>query len=471
MPRALALARPALLCFVLASVIAPEARGQPTRRPTAGPDVTLEARPCRPDSAAHREATQALAALSAQIEALAPAADHQPARAALTALLAHPCLRLAELDLEEPPTFDSALALKTFWKEAGEYWLQAYLDYAKPGTEGGGRVVLPGTPRPTLSKETHPGHDLAPLLCSLADADCGVRTRGWAMRAGDALEESGYISDTESEECERKARRERPPRRYAVWRACIDAKVPETMALPLGGLDAPVDGWLVIHGRRGHYEFCDEIRAYDLATGAAYVAQRCDGLIRMWTGEGGDPDAGRVKARAGQVLRENLRETAWMMLITPFAGKRAMRSFQHLFVPKGIEVRRAARDEPRERRFVISSDQTELAWSYVRQGAVMATGTITWPSDHNDTARSHAVRLLEIAEAAFVAGCPRTALPPGLISTAWLGDRPGVSPIDASADELDRAALELAEALERLGQTAHKEPGCQRAPARAPRSR
>jgi hypothetical protein len=473
MPRALALVRPGpsglalalVLTPVLMFVVAPAARGQPARRPTpqaapqAGPrsrprpaagSAASEIRPCRPDSALHREATQALAALGAQIEALAPAADPGPASTALTALLAHPCLRLADLDLAKPPTFDSAVALKDFWKESGADWLQAYLDHAKPGAEGGGKIVVPAAPRPTLSRETHPGHDLTPLLCSLADAACAVRTRGWALRAGDAVEQHDYLSDSDSEECGRKARSERPPRRYEAWRACIEAKIVPIMALPLGGLNAPADGWLVIHGRRGHYEFCDEIRAYDLATGSAYVAQRCDGLIRMWTGEGAVPDAGQVKAQAGQVVRENLRETAWMMLLAPFVGETAARSVHHLYLPDGIELRRSARIEPRSRVRMISSDQTELAWSYVRQGAVMATGTLTWPTDYADTARAHAVRLLEITEAAFAPGCPRAVLPAGLISTARLGDEPGVSPLDASAGELDRTALDLAAALEGL---------------------
>jgi hypothetical protein len=487
MPRALALVRPALLWLVLApvlvsvltSVLAPAARAQPARRseprarPRAQPRAAAgsaapEVRPCRPDSALHREATQALAALGAQIEALAPAADHGPASAALTALLAHPCLRLADLDLATQPAFDSAVALKHFWKESGEDWLQAYLDHAKPGAEGGGKIVLPAAPRPTLSRETHPGHDLTPLLCSLADADCAARTRGWVMRAGDAVEDHDYLSDADSEECARKARSERPPRRYSAWRACIDGKIVPTMALPLGGLNAPADGWLVIHGRRGHYEFCDEIRAYDLATGSAYVAQRCDGLIRMWTGEGAVPDAGQIKAQAGQVVRENLRETAWMMLLAPFAGGTDARSLHHLYLPDGIELRRSARIEPRRRLIMTSSDQTELAWSYVRQGAVMATGTLTWPTDYADTARAHAVRLLEITEAAFAPGCPRAVLPAGLISTARLGDQPEVSPLDASAGELDRTALDLAAALEGLRTNAAAR-GCAPPEIRKPR--
>ena len=31
-------------------------------------------------------------------------------------------------------------------------------------------------------------------------------------------------------------------------------------------------GWLVIRGRRGHYDFCDELHAYDLDSGSMVPA-------------------------------------------------------------------------------------------------------------------------------------------------------------------------------------------------------
>jgi hypothetical protein len=43
-------------------------------------------------------------------------------------------------------------------------------------------------------------------------------------------------------------------------------------------LDAPPFLGIVIRGRRGHYDFCDELGAYDMETGAAYVAKSCSGL-------------------------------------------------------------------------------------------------------------------------------------------------------------------------------------------------
>ncbi len=50
------------------------------------------------------------------------------------------------------------------------------------------------------------------------------------------------------------------------------------IALPLGDVKAPDTGWLVIAGRRGHYEFCDTVRAYDLETGAAFIDDNCSEL-------------------------------------------------------------------------------------------------------------------------------------------------------------------------------------------------
>ena len=67
-------------------------------------------------------------------------------------------------------------------------------------------------------------------------------------------------------------------KRYQKWHACIEELRPRQDALPLGRVRAPMRGFFVVRGRRGHYSFCDEIRAYDLASGAAYVASSCSGV-------------------------------------------------------------------------------------------------------------------------------------------------------------------------------------------------
>nr|WP_128798116.1 hypothetical protein [Corallococcus coralloides] len=51
-----------------------------------------------------------------------------------------------------------------------------------------------------------------------------------------------------------------------------------TSQLELGRIRAPMDGWLVIRGRRGHYSFCDQLDAFHLGTGTLYRSSSCSGL-------------------------------------------------------------------------------------------------------------------------------------------------------------------------------------------------
>src|SRR5262249_55557470 len=111
-----------------------------------------------------------------------------------------------------------------------------------------------------------------------------------------------------------------PNERFRVYRACVESSQRHQWAMPLGRFRSPDSGWLVIRGRRGHYEFCDELSAYDLATGSAYVAQSCTGLE---LGDGGSVDNAKVDAKRkikvtiGNLPLDNLRELAFMMLLAP----------------------------------------------------------------------------------------------------------------------------------------------------------
>ncbi len=109
-------------------------------------------------------------------------------------------------------------------------------------------------------------------------------------------------------------------------------------ALPLGRFRAPDRGWLVIRGRRGHYEFCDELRAYDVETGAAYVAKSCSGLHLR---PGGSVDfeatnaSRKAAVEAGRVDVANLREAVWMILLAPQAQEGYL-SADYFSLPKGM---------------------------------------------------------------------------------------------------------------------------------------
>jgi hypothetical protein len=203
-----------------------------------------------------------------------------------------------------------------------------------------------------------------------------------------------------------------------------------------------------VRGRRGHYSFCDEIRAYDLATGAAYVAQSCSGLALRQDGsvDGAETDAARTaKTRVGRLDVTLLREAAWMMALSNEAQERVLEDGFGWSIPRGIELAAgSSRGEVFGMQWSGSSGQTQLEWQWVARGTRVSSGTLTWPQDYNDAAHDHAVKLLDIAEASFQPGCAPAPLPSRVPATTKAG---GVSPIDASADSLQAAQDELSKAL------------------------
>lgn len=64
----------------------------------------------------------------------------------------------------------------------------------------------------------------------------------------------------------------------AVGKLWVGSRAPKFESFPAGRFRSPKKGWLVVVGRRGHYHFCDTLSAYDLGTGAAYVARSCSQL-------------------------------------------------------------------------------------------------------------------------------------------------------------------------------------------------
>lgn len=411
-------------------------------------------RPCPKDSAAWREARRRIDDLDRRIGKLADAADPRPLGGDLAELLEQPCLSFAA---EHPPSSGiepgSAAALRAFWSDGGKDWIESALSLAP-----GGDVSLAPSMRAVLTRDAHPDHPLADLLCSSHDPDCAAATRGWALRAEAAFTDFAEIDpaadDAPSEKrCREQALAQPEAERYDSWRACVEALAPGHDVIPWPGVRAPKRGWLVVRGRRGHYHFCDEFRIYSLATGAAYVARSCSAL--MLQGNGGVNQARTNAARKPDTLRgtmslDNLREAAWMMRLADHVQRNYRDGYHSYKLPDGIDPMR-----PENRGIAgfgfgsasFSSNQTTLAWAHIVGRRVVASGTLTWPSDYNRAARAHAVELLRIAEASFVAGCPRDR-PPNLRRLA--GAKPGVSRVDADPDELALLQGDLADRVTRL---------------------
>jgi hypothetical protein len=391
---------------------------------------------CDRESAEGMRASAAIRAFATRLEATPPGADPAPLAAAWRELLRDPCLDLARE--QGVPSVTTALAMRAWWDASGEAWLHSIV--------GAGREVLVPAEMPTeLSLESAPAdHALRPLLCPAADAACGRETEGWRIRAEQSFlhhardHRDEPFFEGQRRECLAHARRGDADDRYLAWLRCAITTLPERVTFPIGGLRAPDHGWLVMRGRRGHYQWCEEVRAYDLATGAAYVAEQCGALFRITGGATRPvPPDTAPRATVGRLPVENLREAAWM-IFTSGSLERRRAETQRLEVPEGIE-----------RRFregllgvhgygggtgYAHSGQTRIAWAWVDGASTLMQGDLTWP-DSGEAPEDHADNLLRIAEAALEPGCAPAALPAGLaIGT----QRARVSGVDADPDARQR---------------------------------
>ncbi|MCP3170114.1 hypothetical protein [Myxococcus qinghaiensis] len=388
--------------------------------------------PCPASAPEWTLARERLLALDARLEALADDGDGKPGVSALRELLTSRCFEMSREE-DEPVAEDvPPLGLKAWWKEGGRTWVESYLELGKPGAR---TVVLPPEVRDVLTLETvKPDHRLAGLLCSAKDAACAKQTEAWSGRMAAAflraLERRADKAEAASEAAARKAcvddAKPRPKRwRYTAWRGCEGGTRSFEKVLPVVRLRAPTEGWLVLRGRRGHYAFCDEVRAYHLETGAAWVSRSCSKLALYEDAERiGQVDVETTQANrrpqvtTGALSRELLRELTWVLLLGDevISVERARPLART--VPAGYPI------EWRERPSGITtmagvgggamwfhSGQTQLRWTWFPPGqGEPLTGELTWP-DSADPAENHADALIEELEETLKPGCP-SRLPP-----------------------------------------------------------
>jgi hypothetical protein len=314
-------------------------------------------------------------------------------------------------------------------------------------------VVPPLLPAP-LGPEAE--RAIAPWLCAPDEAACGSRAASYVARA----EASFDLAQRERElfNAARPGRDggcrdlpagfdEDPP--LERWASCVIQGAPWTHRYARRRYRAPERGWLALRGRRGHYEFADEIRVYDLETGSAYAASSTSELVLDGTEVDHDAADRRRKLDvfAGTVVADQVRELAFVLVTLP-AVLPARTNATMLLVPPQLG---AALSRPEPRGSVPpslgpseygSSNQTEIAFSLV--GAEpLARGNFTWP-DSWKAAEDHADRLIEVLEAGLQRGCPPAPLPRGIA----LGANGAVSPIDADPALEAEVFQKLAQALE-----------------------
>jgi hypothetical protein len=414
-----------------AAAVEPEvlAPTPPTDEPKTGPFLT----PCVEGTPEHTAATAKLSDLGQAIRALPIKADPKPLATRLEELLATPCFLVATPWING--TFTSARSLATFWEDGGEAWASAPLTWGRPADR---YLWLAPSVRVALDKESTPTHPLAPLLCSVVKPGvgvlgCGAETRGWQLRAENAFrshanaERASFLDMSPQQDppkshasCIEEAKRAKKGDAFVVFRACMEQTVLRQDALPLGRFQAPKDGWFVLRGRRGHHSWCNELRAYDLATGAAYTVATCGGMFAQ-------PSQGSaLLVEKGKMPVEALREAAWMMMLAGAAEHSVLVSGYGQHIPDDITIRAPESGGSFGLGgFGSSSGRTTLVFQWVRGGKSVVTGTVDWPNAYYGAAE-HATELLAIAEAGFAPGCPPTKLP--------------VIPWDARADKATRVS-------------------------------
>jgi len=441
--------------------------------------------PCRPSSSAHARAKERLERLSERITQLR---DDEPVKSVLDelhALLRSECLLLAS-ETDRVPAPDSSMSLREWWQIGGSHWVDSLLELPRLGsttevwTSSSRRssrvsvtttyVVVPPDPRRTLTAERGATHPLRALLCPANDTGCGAATRGWKARADAAFEahfamqrDAGLSHVDErpatgppatARECTNKSGT--GAQRYRRWRTCLENRRPQRAVLPLGDFKAPTAGWLIVSGRRGHYEFCDTTSAYDLATGAMFTHDSCSALALK---RGGDVDRdatnrARVeRVRAGTVPVENLREAVWMLLLRGEAEHIQMRAE---YYPLPVGMRRSLTvsdggDEYFGRSVSVNTGQTSLTWRWVVPGSEQFAGELTWPGS-DDAAENHAAALLDVAERGLVERCA-PARPP---EASALASPAAVRLNDVEADDIDEMDASYRDAVEKW----RPRPGC-----------
>jgi hypothetical protein len=237
----------------------------------------------------------------------------------------------------------------------------------------------------------------------------------------------------------KEARRKPARSRYKAWRVCLasnpGARNVQTV-LPLGRIRAPTDGWLVIRGRRGHYDFCDQLDAYHLATGTTYRSSSCSGLALKSDGkvDGVATNAARQSSvRVGRVSPERIRELLWMLLMEPEVNDRVQVEAVRVPVPKGLRVEWPTTEDGILGGVVGgvfggSTAQTRLGWKWFPpEGTEPLSDTFTYPYSWA-AGEDHSNVLMTEAEATFQDGCPALPVP---VRELDFTREPGVNRVDA----------------------------------------
>ena len=352
-----------------------------------------------------------------------------------------------------------AWSVAKWWEEGGHTFFRAALERANV------LQFAPSIPKLVAAELLSAGDPLHAIVCASSSATCDPLAQGAALDVGREVQRVSLLralprgtrapqeGPATPEACAEDIRKEPPNERLSRFAACVDQLVVRRPVLPEARYRSP-KGWLVLRGRRGHYSFCDEVRAYDLETGAAYVASRCSGLVLQNNGvvdQNATSAAGAVKTQVGTISVDALRRLA-LALWLKGAVHEGARPYAAFPLPAAVPM-----PDPKSG-FSFGfgsgggwghSGQTRIHFEVVDGASTVLSGQFHWP-DAYEIGEQVADDLVVSAEATLQEGCPKVALPSALVTPRSSG---GVSAIDASPDALRKSSDELSAALAGLQKT------------------
>lgn len=401
---------------------------------------------CRADDPEVEKARIAFTSVDSKMGALRDGDETRDVLLALKALLGSRCFQLSR---ENPRSFEteSALALRTWWASGGRDWVLSYLPATGDVTHGERHVVLPPDLRGLAAIPRHGA--ISALACARDDAACDEETTDWQRELEDELGTRTQSCDDDpwdppatpiqervAHACAEATSGLRGAVHYLHFRKCLERSRPTSGSAPrLARLKAPAQGWWVLRGRRGHYDFCDELHAYDLRSGAAFIAQSCSELALREGGhvDGAETERGRkLRVRVGSVSPASLRELAWLAILAHLGTDLSVQTgAQRYALPRGLEPalpRRSAVTARESNTGCVwtTSGHTSLSWTWFT--ALDPVGdSFSWPSS-SDPVEDRLARLLERTEKTLVEGCPSSSFPASAVDWSRV---PSVNAIDA----------------------------------------
>jgi hypothetical protein len=304
-------------------------------------------------------------------------------------------------------------------------------------------MLLPPDELTSLTLDTQPAHALAALLCQQADAACGAETNRWRLTAEQRFRELEARAEERAPPtraqmraaCEAGVDSMPAEQRLGRWLECIDGARDTRAALPLGRFRAPTTGWIVRTFRRGARQFCDELRAYDLATGAAYIASSCGRSVLTEDGSHVERDATdrtrQLSFAAGQVPVEALREAALITMVASSSEEAVADEVTREQLPANVPLEWGNGIQMRAGNRCGGAPPT---WEWVDDRRSIAGGISA------GAASEYTDELWDAIDARLAPGCPLAALPVSITPAPRPGETLGWTFDDLASALITRAA-------------------------------